>query len=78
MNNTSKILTALGAGAVAGALLGILFAPDKGSETRKKINGQGKKMVDNVQAKFRKGRDKFNGLKEDFIQSAKEKGEGFV
>ena len=78
MNNTNKILTALGAGAVAGALLGILFAPDKGSETRKKINGQGKKMVDNVQAKFRKGSDKFNGLKEDFIQSAKEKGEGFV
>jgi Asp-tRNA(Asn)/Glu-tRNA(Gln) amidotransferase C subunit len=35
-------------------------------------------MVDNVQAKFRKGREKFNDLKEDFVQSAKEKGEGFV
>ena len=78
MNNTSKILTALGAGALVGGLLGVLFAPDKGSETRRKINGQGKKMVDNVQAKFRRGRDKFNDLKEDMIQSAKEKGEGFV
>ena len=78
MNNTSKILTALGAGALVGGLLGVLFAPDKGSETRRKINGQGKKMVDNVQDKFRRGRDKFNDLKEDMIQSAKEKGEGFV
>ncbi len=78
MNNTSKILTALGAGALVGGLLGVLFAPDKGSETRRKINGQGKKMVDNVQAKFRRGRDKFNDLKEDMIQTAKEKGEGFV
>ena len=78
MNNTSKILTALGAGALVGGLLGVLFAPDKGSETRRKINGQGKKMVDNVQAKFRRGRNKFNDLKEDMIQTAKEKGEGFV
>lgn len=78
MNNTGKILTALGAGAAVGALLGVLFAPDKGSETRRKINGQGKKMVDNVQAKFRRGRDKFNDMKEDLIQTAKEKGEGFI
>ena len=78
MNTTNKILTAVGAGALVGALLGVLFAPDKGSETRRKINNQGKKMVDNVQAKFRKGREQFNGLKEDFVQSAKEKGEGFI
>jgi len=43
MNNSNKILTAIGAGVLVGAALGILFAPDKGSETRKKISGQGKK-----------------------------------
>ena len=31
MKNTGKILTAIAAGAAAGAVLGILFAPDKGT-----------------------------------------------
>ncbi len=38
MKSTGKVLLALGCGAAIGALLGILFAPDKGSETRKKLS----------------------------------------
>lgn len=52
MNNTLKITVAVAAGAVVGAALGILFAPEKGSEIRKKIADQGKKIADNVKERF--------------------------
>ena len=37
MNSTSKVLVSFLAGAAIGGALGILLAPDKGSETRRKI-----------------------------------------
>jgi gas vesicle protein len=40
------------AGIAAGALLGVLFAPDKGSETRRKISQKGKDFVDDVKTKY--------------------------
>ena len=78
MNNTNKILTAVGAGIVVGTIVGVLFAPEKGSETRKKISGQGKKIVEDVQNKFRRGRNKFNDLTDDLLQATREKGERIV
>lgn len=78
MNNTGKIVTAVAAGAVAGAVLGILFAPDKGSETRKKINEQGKKVADGIKTKFEKMSGKCNDLKDDIRQKMKETAEEFA
>jgi gas vesicle protein len=72
MNNTSKILTAFAIGAAAGALLGILFAPDKGSETRKKINEEGKKMSDAIKDKFNDAKEKLNSIKDDFEKNKEE------
>ncbi len=37
MSNTSNTLLGILTGAIAGAAFGILYAPDKGSNTRKKI-----------------------------------------
>ena len=40
--SSGKILLGVLAGVAAGAILGVLFAPDKGYETRKKIAKSGK------------------------------------
>ena len=62
MKTTNKILIALGAGAVIGGVLGILFAPDKGVETRKKVADAGSRLTDAVKSKFNKGKEKLQEL----------------
>lgn len=54
MSNSSKILLALLGGLAVGAAVGILLAPDKGSETRKKINDAAKDLADKVKSKAKK------------------------
>jgi gas vesicle protein len=49
----SKLNVAIGAvaGVAAGALLGVLLAPDKGSETRKKISAKSKDTANSLKNK---------------------------
>jgi len=72
--STGKVLLGVLAGLSAGAVLGILFAPDKGTETRRKIS---KKSSD-----FRNGiKDKFNEFVDnvsDKFESVKEEAEDFT
>lgn len=51
-NNTGKLIGTLVLGAAIGAALGILFAPAKGSETRKKITGNSDDFTDAMKEKF--------------------------
>jgi gas vesicle protein len=68
MKNNQVILGVLG-GLAAGALLGILFAPEKGSKTRKMLADKGEGYADDLKNKFNDMYDtvanKYNGaLKE--------------
>lgn len=51
MDSTKLVLGVL-AGVAVGATLGILFAPDKGSETRRKLAGKGGEYIDQIEDKF--------------------------
>ena len=67
-NNTVKIIGALVLGAAIGGALGILFAPDKGSETRKKILSNGDDLTDAINEKFN---DFLEEIKKE-VEAAKE------
>ena len=60
--SSGKIFLGLLAGVAAGALLGVLFAPHKGSVTRKRIVKKGDDYVDELKDKF-----------DEFIESISEK-----
>ncbi|HWB91387.1 MAG TPA: YtxH domain-containing protein [Puia sp.] len=62
MNNTSKILLGFIAGAAIGGALGILLAPDKGSETRRRIVEKGNEMGDSLSSFGDTVKDKFNDV----------------
>ena len=72
MNSNVKILAALLGGIAVGAAIGILFAPDKGSETRKKMADAANRFGDKAKEKVKEGikmasafKTKVNGEKED-------------
>lgn len=61
---TTNVLVGMLAGVSAGALLGVLLAPDKGVETRRKIISKTGALADGL-------KDKFN----NFVDSAASEGE---
>lgn len=51
-NNTGKLIGALLVGAAVGGILGVLFAPGKGSDTRQKLAAKGEGLTDTVKEKL--------------------------
>ena len=59
---TGKIVLGTLAGIAIGAVVGVLMAPDKGSETRKKISQKGSGYADGLKTKYEGLKDKYNEL----------------
>lgn len=71
-NDAMKVIGALVIGAAAGATLGVLFAPDKGTKTRKKFLNKGKNCINDLKNKFEDLSEDVTKKYENFVSNAKE------
>jgi gas vesicle protein len=64
--DTGKFLFGLVVGAAAGALVGVLFAPEKGTETRRKLLEKGDNYSQNLKSRFNNLTDKFRNKGQEY------------
>ena len=72
---SGKVLLGVLAGAAAGALLGILFAPEKGAVTRRQILQKGENYTDGLKEKFNQ---MANNVKEKYENVSAEAEDAFT
>lgn len=87
MNSTGKVLLAIIGAAAAGAIIGMLVAPEKGSELRKRISdttgdwasqlsqllAQGKEQLQNLKNSATSETENFAGESEERFNKVREK-----
>jgi gas vesicle protein len=73
MKDNTKVVIALLAGVAAGAALGILFAPDKGNETRDKLSESLKNLGDSIRETAANEIDNLVGMKDKIMDNIKTK-----
>lgn len=73
MKDNTKVVAALLAGLAAGAALGILFAPEKGSETRDKLNDSLKDLGDAIKDRSSEQLNNVGDLADKLIRTVKTK-----
>ncbi len=83
--STGKIIAGIAAGIAAGTVLGILFAPDKGTDTRKKIAQKVTDFSDGFKSKVKsllaEVEDEYNNAKDvahEVMEDGKEKASDLV
>ncbi len=76
MENNTKIIIAAAAGIAAGAILGILFAPASGKETRNRIKKAGSQLTENVNETIQKGKKSITTLREEIKERLESMSDG--
>jgi len=81
MEKSTRILLAAGIGMAVGGVLGLLFAPDKGLDTRKKIIDASNQLTDNIKNSIKRGKEGLESLKTEIkerLESITENSEDYV
>ena len=73
MKDNTKVIAALLVGLAAGAALGILFAPDKGNETRDKLAESLKNLGESIKETASKEIDNLMAYKDKVVDNIKSK-----
>jgi gas vesicle protein len=73
--NAGKMILSIAIGVAAGAVIGVLLAPEKGTETRRKISEKSNEYADGLKTKFNdfieSMMDKFDSVKSEAEHMAK-------
>lgn len=71
MSDNTKVFAALLAGIAAGAALGILFAPEKGTDTRDKLNDALKNLGDAIKDRAAEEIENLSAFKDRIVENVK-------
>lgn len=72
MKNSGKIALGLLAGLAAGAVLGVLFAPQKGKETRVKLSKKAKDLGDAIKTTVNESGEMVADIRKDVRKHVEE------
>lgn len=76
MKDSLKIVAGILVGATAGAVAGLLLAPESGKKTRKKLANESDKIKgfvkDTVDEKFKEAQSAYKNIEEKFVSNGKE------
>lgn len=70
--NTNKLIIGVVGGLLTGAVLGVLFAPESGKNTRKKIKNKSKELKDTMKNDFDNAIQKIENKYQNIAQQANE------
>lgn len=75
MNTTTKLVVGMAAAAAAGAIIGMLIAPEKGKDLQKKLANGTKDWLSEIGSLLDMGKDAVNKAKAKSAATAEEMGE---
>jgi gas vesicle protein len=72
MTTTTKVVLGVIGAAAAGAVIGLLLAPEKGSDTRKKVKDAANDLACQLADLFAESKSEFNDIKSKATRKAKD------